>query len=110
LKTTNLANAQAALGRIKDTIHLLATGRLLIPPGIDPADFIVTSGAERRPASGPRIPTLDQFLQESRSNHPSGTKSESTLVTEEIHINHFVRLNKGLQRRAVDQLSFSHFQ
>ena len=44
LKTTSLANAQAALGRIKDTIHLLATGRLTIPSGVDPGDFIVTSG------------------------------------------------------------------
>ena len=58
----------------------------------------------------PKLPTLDQFLQEYRSNHPAGTKSESTLVTEEIHINHFVRLNKGLRHRAIDQLNFSHFQ
>jgi site-specific recombinase XerD len=64
----------------------------------------------RPSGSAPKIPTLDQFLQEYRSNHPAGTKSESTLVTEQIHINHFVRLNKGLQRRAIDQLNFSHFQ
>ena len=110
LKTKDRANAQAALGRIKDTIHLLATGRLAIPPGVDPGDFIVTSGAEKTPRSAPRTPTLEQFLQEYRANHPAGTKAENTLRTERIHVNHFLRLNRGLLRRAIDQINFGHFQ
>ena len=110
LKTSNPANAQAALGRIGDTLHLLATGRLAIPPGVDPGDFIVTSGAERQPRWSTKLPTLEQFLQEYRANHPAGTKAASTLLTEKIHINHFVRLNKGLQRRSIDLINFGHFQ
>jgi integrase len=110
LKTNEPANAQAVLGRIKDTLHLLATGRLAIPPGVDPGDFIVTSGAEKAPRSATKVPTLEQFLLEYRANHPAGTKAENTLRTEQIHINHFLRLNKGLLRRSIGQLNFGHFQ
>ena len=110
LKTTDQANARAALGRIADTLHLLATGRLSIPPDVDPGDFIVTSGAEKAPRSAAKVPTLEQFLTEYRENHPEGTKSENTLRTEQIHINHFLRLNKGLSRRSIGQLNFGHFQ
>src|SRR4051794_34519043 len=110
LKTNDPASARSVLGRIKDTLHLLATGRLAIPPGVDPGDFIVTSGAERQPRSAARIPTLEQFFKEYQADHPAGTKSESTLVTEQIHINHFVRLNKKLLSRSIDQLNFAHFQ
>ncbi len=110
LKTNDSANAQAALGRIQDTIHLLATGRLTIPPGVDPEDFIVTSGAEKAPRSATKVPTLEQFLLEYQASHPAGTKAENTLRTEQIHINHFLRLNKGLLRRSIDQINYGHFQ
>ena len=110
LKTNDPASARAVLGRIKDTIHLLATGRLAIPAGVDPGDFVVTSGAEKAPRTAAKVPTLEQFLQEYRANHPAGTKAENTVRTEQIHINHFLRLNKGLLRRSIGQLTFGHFQ
>src|SRR5262249_29514606 len=110
LKTSSLANAKAALGRIEDTIHLLATGRLAIPPGVDSGDFIATSGAETQPSSAVKIPTLDQFLHVYRANHSEGTKAATTFGTEQIHLNHFLRLNNGLRHRSVDTLNFGHFQ
>jgi hypothetical protein len=51
------------LARVAQRARLLQ-GRLAIPPGVDPGDFIVTSGAERQPRSAAKIPTLEQFLQQ----------------------------------------------
>ena len=110
LKTNDQASVKAAQGRIEDTLHLLTTGRLSIPPGVDPGDFIVTAGAQKTPRSAPKVPTLEQFLEAYRRDHPPGTKAEGTLVTERIHINHFTRLNKNLLHRTIDQLGFADFQ
>ena len=44
LKTTRLADAQAAMHGIERAIHGLTTGLLQVPPGVDPGDFIVSGG------------------------------------------------------------------
>ena len=44
LQTKQRRTANAHRARIEETIRLLISGRIQIPPGVDPGDFILSDG------------------------------------------------------------------
>jgi hypothetical protein len=71
LRTTDLANARAAMRRVEDALHWLAIGHLAVPAGVDPGDFIVSGGALQQATAKPKsgkAPTLDEAAREYAEN------------------------------------------
>jgi integrase len=96
LKTTNLADARAALKAVERTIHGLTTGLIQVPDRVDPGDFIL-SGGKRTEGKKPRRPplTLAALIDAYLTNQSH--KAASSVVTERIHLNNF---KSGLGRKA----------
>jgi integrase len=90
LKTSRKADADAAMLGIERAIHLLVTGTLQVPPGVDPGDFIV-SGGTRQQADRPRKrpPTLTAVIDEYLGN--LSHKAETTAYTEGVHLRNLKR-------------------
>jgi hypothetical protein len=69
LKTTQPADARAAMHGIERAIHGLTTGLIQIPPGVDPGDFIVSGGSLREAARARRrVPALANLIDEYLAN------------------------------------------
>jgi hypothetical protein len=49
LKTCDADSASAAKLSVELTIHRLITGMIVLPPGIDPGDFILSGGTLLQP-------------------------------------------------------------
>jgi hypothetical protein len=85
LKTTQAADARAAMHGIERAVHGLATGLIRIPAGVDPGDFIV-SGGSLREAARPRrrVPALAALIDEYLAN--LSHKASSSVYTEGVHL------------------------
>jgi hypothetical protein len=85
LKTTDLADATAAMHAIERTIHHMTVGTLQIPPDVDPGDFIVSGGtleAALKPRT--RLPTLSALIDEYLAGQAH--KAPSSVYTEGVHL------------------------
>lgn len=68
LKTRSQADAEAAVHGIEQTLHLLTIGKLVVPSGVDPGDFVVSGGtlleaAKPRRASPTLETVVDRYLE-----------------------------------------------
>ena len=66
-------------------------GRLVIPPSVDPAAFVLSDGkletqADKRPAT-----RFGELIEAYREALPLGAKEPSTIEGENIHIEHLLR-------------------
>ncbi len=95
IKTMHKKTAFGIQARIEETIRLLEQGRLEIPPGADPAVFILSDGKMTGKAVVPRSLTLADLFATYREKYPAGAKETSTIYTERIHCNHLQRLLGG---------------
>jgi hypothetical protein len=71
LKTANPEHARTALQRVEDTLHWLAVGRLTVPEGVDPGDFVVSGGNLPAHAEKPKprhVPTVAEAVEEYTNN------------------------------------------
>src|SRR4051812_15500399 len=69
LRTSNLADARAAMHAVERAIHGLTTGLLQIPPGVDPGDFILSGGTLKQAAPRrQRVPSLATLIGEYLEN------------------------------------------
>jgi integrase len=96
LKTKDERRAQGICGRVEETISLIQTGRLSVPPEADPGTFILSDGKlEQKPSvEAPAAPkaTIGTLLTVYQSELPDGAKEKNSLRTERIHLRHVARL------------------
>ena len=101
LKTKNRRVANAHRSRIEETIRLLVSGRILIPPGLDPGTFILSDGMVTEKQELPKRVTLKSMFEFYRETLPEGAKEGNTLKGEERHCEHLERI-LGRSRLATD--------
>jgi hypothetical protein len=92
LGTSNEKLARAQAGRIEETLLLLKHGRIKMPPGSDPAIYILSDG--RKLHDEPELLTLVQLTAAFQAGRVPGHKEASTIKTEDIHIRHLLRVLK----------------
>jgi len=90
--TKSKREATRTLSLIEDTLHLLKTGRLEIPPDINPLDWIVSGGKvlpvrSKQTCKDKRLGVVcAAYLNEQKQKQPT------TLMGESVHIGHLSRL------------------
>jgi integrase len=93
VKTTNPKDAETALARFKENLHLLERGRLELPPGADIGTFLLSDGklngqpAATTPA---HIPTLGELRDAYVEVHSNGAMEENSLATVCMHLRHVI--------------------
>ncbi len=88
LKTTERKEAEGALGRIEETVRLLERGRLEIPSGVDPAQFILSDGKLTRKPVLHKTLTLEGLFTIYEEKLTEGSKEANTRRVERIHAKH----------------------
>lgn len=94
LDTGNPDQAKADLGRIEETLYDLKRGRVKIPEGAEPGEFIVTGGKLETKPRLPTVLTLSGLIDLYREKLPPGAMEENSLVTVGIHCDHLLRILK----------------
>lgn len=89
-KQRRIANAHRA--RIEETIRLLTSGRIQIPPTVDPGTFILSDGLVKEKQELPKRVTLSSMFEFYRNTLPEGAKEPNTLKGEERHCEHLERI------------------
>ncbi len=84
--------ARAAAARVEETLLLLKSGRVRMPLGCDPADFILSDGKVSE--SEARLITLDELTSAYQQARINGVKEPNTVKTEDLHLRHLQRLLK----------------
>lgn len=85
LKTSDETEANAIRGRVKETLILIERGRIQIPPGIQPAEFILSDGKWSGKPERPVVRTLSDLFRRYEAELPVGAKEESTRKGEQRH-------------------------
>lgn len=92
LKTSDREEAAAILVRARETMRLIERGRIVLPELVDLAEFILSDGKVAVPQDRRHCPTLSKLVDNYQANLPEGVKEKSTLLTEQIYLNHLRRL------------------
>lgn len=105
LKTRDQGDAQAALYGIKQTLHLIKIGKLLIPKGIDAGEFVVSGGTATQ-ASSPKgnIPTFKDVAEAYLASQ-EGILADSYISSQRTHLSHLETYLNGKSAQRVDKLS-----
>ena len=96
-ETAEEKGANQVLARVEETISLLKTGRLTLPPdvtGEGVGDFIVSGGKVTAKQVIKETHTLKQTVADYFASIPTGAKSANSLATERTHLDHFIRILK----------------
>ena len=97
-ETTEEKAANQVLTRVEETLGLLKTGRLTLPPDVDGegvGDFIVSGGKVTAKTTIKETHTLKQVVADYFASTPAGAKSDNSIATERTHLDHFVRILKA---------------
>lgn len=110
LKTKNQIEADAQLSKVKFNLHLCEMGRLEIPDGIHPLDFLLADGKvdSSDSPSGPTALTLDQLVKDFFGAIPDDSLEPTTLSQMTTHCGHLKRHFKG--NFLVQTLTTEHLQ
>jgi integrase len=85
--------ALRACALIDETIQDLERGKLTLPPGADPAAFIISGGKlAEKPSVVSFAATVKQVFDTYTENLTPGSKERNSTVTESIHARHFQRV------------------
>jgi integrase len=104
LKTSRKADAEAAMLGIERAIHLLVTGSIQVPAGVDPGDFIVSGGTRHQPAqTRKRSPSLAAVIDEYLNGQSH--KAASTAYTEGVHLRNLKRALGAKADAPVDRIA-----
>jgi hypothetical protein len=96
LDTTERKTADGMLASIEPLIEHLNAGRLAVPPDVEDVGTWIVSGG--KVAAKPKVKethTLKAVIDDYFASIPEGAKSENSLATERIHLNHFKDILKG---------------
>lgn len=84
--------ARSCKDRLEENLRFLERGLLELPPGANLGVFLVSGGKLNGKPVLEKPLTLGEFLARYQEKHPEGAKEESTRYTEDIHIEHLLRL------------------
>lgn len=91
LKTRDRHEAEAISGRVSETILLLERGRIEMPSGADPAEFILSDGKRLGKPVKPKVSTLADLFRTYNDEMPAGAKAEETIIGERWHQDLFLK-------------------
>lgn len=74
LKVTNQKAADACLSRVEENIHLVQSGRLVLPEGADLALFLITDGRLGKKVEIVRVVRLSELFELYRTSFTVGPK------------------------------------
>ena len=106
LKVRDREAAEAARNLVELTLHRLKTGQVRIPPGVDPADFIVSGGVltepvRNKPDAAPTPGRLAATFLEARQ----ATLAPSTHKLFGYHLRRWIRHLREAAGRAIDRVT-----
>jgi integrase len=93
IKTTKRSDAEGALARFKENLHLLERGRLELPPDADIGTFLLSDGKlTGQPAATPssHILTVGELRDEYITVHSNGAMEDNSLATVCMHLRHVI--------------------
>lgn len=91
LGTPDKRRAAGICSRIEETLRLLESGRINVPPGVDPFEYVFSDGKTKSKATSRRDIGLTELYACYQAKLPAGSKEQTTLVGEGIHLKHFQR-------------------
>jgi hypothetical protein len=103
-----MRTAEGLRARIEETIGLLENGRIELPPGNDPIDFILSDGKSKPTTASRKSLGLSELYETYQSRLPAGSKKPTTLQGEAIHLKH-LKQHLG-PKRMVQAISKSDLQ
>ncbi|QDT43506.1 hypothetical protein Pan241w_36070 [Gimesia alba] len=93
LKTENKDEAEARQARLEESIRLVESGRIEIPPGADIPTFLLSDGKLKQSSSiAVRALTLSQLFEEFFFKLPEGNLEDSTIYGMQRHRRHLERI------------------
>lgn len=92
IKTKDEKTALGVQARVEETVRLLEQGRLEVPPGADPAAFILSDGKRTGKSVRSKSLTLGELIDRYQQSLPEGVKELNTLTTEHCHCKHLRRI------------------
>lgn len=102
LKTTIESEAENAKARIEENIRLVNRGILVIPPGADVPEFLISDGKVSGPIELPKVVTLKDLIDRYEKAISGGVVEDSTLGTIRVHAKHLKRiLGESIDVRAL---------
>jgi integrase len=110
-ETTEEKAANQVLIRVAETLGLLKTGRLTLPPEADGegvGDFIVSGGKVTAKTTIKETHTLKQAVADYFALIPAGAKSPNSIATEKTHLDHFIEILGP--RTAIDSIGVAELQ
>jgi integrase len=97
-ETTEEKVANQVLTRVEETLSLLKTGRLTLPPDVDGegvGDFVVSGGKVTGKTIIKETHPLKQVVADYFASTPAGAKSANSVATERTHLDHFIEILTG---------------
>lgn len=96
--------------RIKETLYLLQTARIEVPPGVDPVTFILSDGKALKKTVTRKSIGLNDLYATYLEKLPEGSKEGSTLEGEGIHLNHLKRhLGPGRKVQSISKADLQNY-
>ncbi len=95
LKTADIKEAEACLGRIEENLRLVERGRLTVPDGADVGLFLLTDGKLQKPVELVRPVRLSELFSLYKAEFTAGAKEAITRKMEDVHMNHVARILGG---------------
>jgi integrase len=104
LKIASESQAESAKARIEENIRLVRRGILVIPPGADVPEFLLSDGKVAKPIEIPATVTLSALIGQYEKAISGGAVEKSTLGTIKIHAKHLKRiLGENLDVRSINR-------
>jgi len=95
-ETTEEKVASQVKARVEETLGQIKTGRLAIPADVeDVGAWVVSGGKVTAKPKANEAHTLKDVVDAYFASIPAGAKSDNSLLTERIHLNHFLEILKG---------------
>ena len=91
LRTKDGRSARATCARVEDTLRLIEQGRVEVPVGDDPIEFVLADGRTTKRQQRPKATGLSQLFAMYENTLPPGHKEHSTIAGERIHLTHLER-------------------
>jgi len=95
-ETTEEKVANQIKARVEETLGQIKTGRPAIPADVEDVwAWVVSGGKITAKPKAKEAHTLKEVVDEYFASIPVGAKSDNSLLTERIHLNHFLEILKG---------------
>ncbi len=88
LKTSDERDAKGAKSIVDVCLHRIHTGQLMVPPEVDPGEFVVGGGTCTSPKRR-EVPTLQELVDEFTTSQ-NMMVAESWSYTQSIHLRHLL--------------------